>query len=826
MRLYLVLLPFLFFTQSNLWSWQTTITKTDIKEQLAAKERALKALLKENNLSIKTALTAEELAVLEQTYLLLGLAEAPQDIGKKTFIDYVQDWVKDFISILEEEKRTDIQIDVADIITSLRVKIKKPKFPISMILWKNLKAEISKLASPTTAEGLRKALLNGFNIFNTEIGTKFLLTKHFKENRTTYNKIKKKNLNEQVMIANNFHIWLEKVLEKAEKEQKEKQVRLEYRERKQKEKQKKQEIKFNNELIDWYSEIEENKNKLLVNSIKDHLVNKELFIQKMEKVFIANHKIAYPILTELISSSILNKIKGIKVLTLRKLATAFSNAYTVARKHVRENKADIKIKYSKDASLPSFVTIKNIILETKTQIIANDLNLVYWNWKKSISRTVEDVATDKGWSTEQLLKTTKLVVNFKLAFSGGTDPNSGFLYDVFERELNYIKKDLITYKEFEALWSRAIRHDLNRAIVIHNEEVMNTLSGKEIKTLIDSIALPNTKALANAIFNSRYYKPRLKSTVGDTVGFQFIFDDATEFLVDLTPTTQTVGKGVGITLGDISSLIEKNGEIGYSFLVNPKALRQIAPQYNESSKSAVTKFEFSFQVDKSRGSSTKGEGKVEGNTSNTEGSYTYTKGSNTTTEKGTNTANTTGGNTETTNQTDVVHTDNTTTETTKEDYNEDSDTYGGNISVGTPFAEVGVNYSKTKTEGVSNSEITTNIDETVTTNTQKTVTNEIDTETIEDVDLIHEGTSSSHAFGVSTGVTIYNQKTSNSSKTTDQGKDFGGIKVSAELHSVYDASKKTVTGTFKNVEVSKLILGKIKLTEIKTTPSPLVISVK
>lgn len=823
MRLYLVLLPFLFFTQSNLWSWQTTttMTKTDIKEQLAAKELALKALLKENNLSIKTALTAEELAVLEQTYLLLGLAEAPQDIGKKTFIDYVQDWVKDFISILDEEKRTDIQIDVADIITSLQTEIQKPDFPISMILWKNLKAEISKLASPTTAEGLRKALLNGFNTFNTEIGTKFLLTKHFKENRTTYNKIKKKNLNEQVMIANNFHIWLEKVLEKAEKEQKEEEVRLEEKQARLEDKQ----AEFNEKLKNWHSEIEENKGMLLVDSIKNHLVNKELFIQKMEKIFIADYKIAYPILTELISSSILSEIKGIKVLTLQHLATAFSNAAMVARKHVRENKADIKTKYNKDASLPSFATIKNIILETKTEITANDLNLLYWDWKKSISSTIEDVATDKGWSTGQLLKTTKLVANFKLAFAGGTDPNSGFLYEVFERKFNSVGKDLITYKEFETLWPIAVG-ELDNAIVIHNEEVMNTLSGKEIKTLIDSIALPNTKALANAIFNSRYYKPRLKSTVGDTVGFQFIFDDATEFLVDLTPTTQTVGQGVGITLGDISSLIEKNGEIGYSFLVDPKGLRQLAPQYNESSKSAVTKFEFSFQVDKSRGSSTKGEGKVKGNTSNTEGSYIYTKGSNTTTEKGTNTANTTGGNTETTDQTDVVHTDNTTTETTKENYNEDSDTYGGDVSVGTPFVEVGVNYSKTKTEGTSNSDVTTNTDETVTTKTKKTVTNEIDTETIEDVDLIHEGTSSSHAFGVSTGVTIYNQTTSNSSNNIDHGKDFGGIKVSAELHSTYDASKKTVTGIFKNVEVSKLILGKIKLTEIKTTPSPLVISVK
>ena len=204
--------------------------KQQIEEQLSFKKAALEALLKQYNLTASTALTAEQLAIVKQAYQVLGISEAPLAIGKKTFIEYVQDWVKDFISILDEKRRTDIKIPVQDIITSLREKIKKPDFPISKLLWKHLKTEINKLPSPTTAEGLRVALLNGFNAFNKEMGSKFMLTKHYKENKAAYKSIKKKHLNEQTMIANDFEAWLNGILKIAKgenKEDKEKQEELE-----------------------------------------------------------------------------------------------------------------------------------------------------------------------------------------------------------------------------------------------------------------------------------------------------------------------------------------------------------------------------------------------------------------------------------------------------------------------------------------------------------------------------------------------------------------------------------------------------------------------
>jgi hypothetical protein len=181
-------------------------------------------------------------------------------------------------------------------------------------------------------------------------------------------------------------------------------------------------------------------------------------------------------------------------LTIGKLADAFSNASQVASEHVRKNREDIRSKYNKDASLPSFFTIKNTILEAKTEVTANDINLLYWNWKTSINSTLVQVAKDESWSTGQLLKTTKLIANFKLAFK---DPNSSFLYEVFEGEFKAHGKDLITYQDFEAIW------ELSYAIAIHNEEVMRTFSGKEMKTLIGSTILPDSKRLASAIFNSR-----------------------------------------------------------------------------------------------------------------------------------------------------------------------------------------------------------------------------------------------------------------------------------------------------------------------------------
>ena len=74
MRLYIVLLPLLFFGQSNLCSWRTinttTMTKQDIKEQLLVKQQRLEALLKQHNLYDSTTFTAEQMAILEEAMVL------------------------------------------------------------------------------------------------------------------------------------------------------------------------------------------------------------------------------------------------------------------------------------------------------------------------------------------------------------------------------------------------------------------------------------------------------------------------------------------------------------------------------------------------------------------------------------------------------------------------------------------------------------------------------------------------------------------------------------------------------------------------------------
>lgn len=145
--------------------------------------------------------------------------EGPQDIGKKLFIHYVQDWVDDFVLILEEERRTDIKIEVATLTTALRERIKKPDFPIAVILWTHLKTAIDQLPSTTTAEGFRSALLQGFIAFKTEMGSDFVLTNHFKHHQATYRNIKKRALNEQVMIANDFETWFVEILDVARKRQ-------------------------------------------------------------------------------------------------------------------------------------------------------------------------------------------------------------------------------------------------------------------------------------------------------------------------------------------------------------------------------------------------------------------------------------------------------------------------------------------------------------------------------------------------------------------------------------------------------------------------------
>jgi len=231
MRLYLVLFPFLFLLQNNLWSWQTTttMTKIEIKEQLATKQLALETLLKENNLSARKALNAEQLAVLEQTYTLLGIAEAPEDIGKGAFVKRVQAWINGFKAIVGGFVEDETLLNVKALKNDLYPKMVSGEFPISLILWKYIDVALAAInKEEVTVIELREAFLKGFESFDKDLSSeKSKLRQVFKTNKAAYQAITKANLEEQIMSSKEFEAWLAGAIktanEKKQKEQEKKQ---------------------------------------------------------------------------------------------------------------------------------------------------------------------------------------------------------------------------------------------------------------------------------------------------------------------------------------------------------------------------------------------------------------------------------------------------------------------------------------------------------------------------------------------------------------------------------------------------------------------------
>ncbi|MGH1338579.1 MAG: hypothetical protein ACRBFS_20865, partial [Aureispira sp.] len=201
------------------------MTKVEIKEQLAAKKLALETLLQSNNLSLETALTTEQLAIVEQVYGVLGV----QDIGRKTFVEYVQAWIEGFINSLSVESSNGIEVNIKSLRTKLSSKIPKGEFPISIILWNKIKEQLlalEKEQDKASIAEIRAALIKAFQGFQTDISSKKKeLNQAYKEAKNSYKVLKEDDLNPLLMSAGELEDWLaefsEEVHKKSEEEQKE-----------------------------------------------------------------------------------------------------------------------------------------------------------------------------------------------------------------------------------------------------------------------------------------------------------------------------------------------------------------------------------------------------------------------------------------------------------------------------------------------------------------------------------------------------------------------------------------------------------------------------
>jgi hypothetical protein len=205
------------------------MTKVEIKEQLVAKELALKMVLKENNLSITTALTAEQLVVLKQTYTLLGIAEAPQDIGKGNFVKRVQSWINALKLTLEKKVEDKTLLNVKALKDDLYPKMVSAEFPISILFWDDyIDVALSAISKKeATVIELREAFSKALDSFDKAISSeKSKLRQSFKTNKEAYRAITKANLEEQIMSSKEFEAWFAGLIKSANEKEQEKKEKL------------------------------------------------------------------------------------------------------------------------------------------------------------------------------------------------------------------------------------------------------------------------------------------------------------------------------------------------------------------------------------------------------------------------------------------------------------------------------------------------------------------------------------------------------------------------------------------------------------------------
>ncbi|MFK7797121.1 MAG: hypothetical protein AB8E82_06680 [Aureispira sp.] len=611
MRLYLVLLPFLLFGQSNLWSWQiinptnktttTSMTRQEIEEQLSLTKDELEAFLKKNNLTAAAVFNTEQLAAIEQAYQILGITAAPQDIGKKTFIDYVQDWVQDFISILDEERRTDIKISVEDIITSLREKIKKPDFPISKVLWKNIKTEIQKLESPTTAEGLRGALLNGFNAFNSDMASKFMLTKHYQKNKATYQKIKTKELNQQTMIANDFETWLtgilgvaskkQRELEKEQRELEKEQRELEKEQRELEKEQLEKEDAFKLAYAQWLGE-QRTKISGIISADKGTDSINTMSKAKFMALLVDQSQVWGKLQPELgmeIRAKILRGIQG-DSLEIKDYVNALNTAFTNI-----ETPKDIIAKHWHDKK--EFVDITGLI----TGLTANndgtskyDILEEYIQWFGQVGNAVESMKL----SPNRQFIATKLVEGFGTLL---TTPEFRFFVPKLEENIKAYGKGFLSLAETSQLWKNSVVHFIKNPDALLTIPSINKMPSESMDKL-DSLLIGQVGVDSLHKMLQKALRPLPKPDAlakGEAMELVLKLSDGT-MLVSKILTTIAKENKVPHAIPSSVELNVSKGSSAYDFEAKP-LLNQSAVV--RSDNQVTVDFEYTIAFSKDRGTS-------------------------------------------------------------------------------------------------------------------------------------------------------------------------------------------------------------------------------
>ncbi len=610
MRLYFVLLPIFFLGWSNMQSWQNNqnMTKAEIKAQLVQKRQLLTTLLVENNLEATTVLSKAQQEVLSQIDGILGVTEAPQEIGKGAFIEYVQNWIEDYRIVLSNEDDEDIVLLVKDIRRSLRGQIQNPKFPISILIWDAFNKKLKELGDTTNPQALRDALREGLDVFSKTMNDKPKLSDHFKEvgNKGEYTPIKKEDLDKQIMSAQAFEIWLAQTSQQAQVQQNEHTEK-----RKQEEKEQRQEIDaFREAYAMWLAKQKEVLSKAISTdrgTDSTNTMSKAKFIAILMNQS-RDWRTAQPELSDELTERVLSYLES-DSLEVKDYVSALLMSIT----GIATPEETIAKNWLKTRRLPIMSGIVAGLTTGNEGYSDYDIVEEYIEWFGQVGNVVDSLKL----SNRRQFVAEKLVSNLEATLK---TPELALFLPALKQHIQAHNKPFLSLQETNEAWKMSIASLITASSTI----IDNYNKIKGIGTRPDSLndlleAQAGVDTLQQMFKNSLRPLPKpVDLSKGEAVNLVLHLNDGTVLTSRLWTTIERVGKIPYARPAQVE-LNVANGESPYQFTAKPVFDQSPVVRSEEM---VTVDFEYTIVFDKDRGTSEAGGGSsIDANVAVSQGQY-------------------------------------------------------------------------------------------------------------------------------------------------------------------------------------------------------------
>ena len=193
----------------------TTEETKALLDQIHAKKEAIVALMAQ---SARLVLNLDQQDIVNTAEMLLKesgkavLTGGPNDIGKKTFEDYVKEWANFLKKELKRLNTLDLLVKKSDFITFFDKQIGSAQFPVTNDIVGYINAEIKGLKPKDIPKSFADAIEKGLNKFLAD----YNFTEAYETNEDIYRPIKKKNLDEKIIDTNTFYIKFVEQIEKSQ----------------------------------------------------------------------------------------------------------------------------------------------------------------------------------------------------------------------------------------------------------------------------------------------------------------------------------------------------------------------------------------------------------------------------------------------------------------------------------------------------------------------------------------------------------------------------------------------------------------------------------